>query len=93
MCEILHTRHIARLKSGTCAIENGVVFLEIITNLERIADHCSNVAARLIGTSSADEEFDAHELRRRLHDGYVKDYNVMLQAYEDKYIPAIKSVN
>ena len=89
MCEMLHSRHIERLKAGTCAIENGVVFLEILTNLERIADHCSNIAARLIGSESNDTEFDAHELRRRLHDGHVPDYNITLAQYEKKYLPAI----
>ncbi|WP_102049946.1 Na/Pi cotransporter family protein [Pygmaiobacter massiliensis] len=90
MCEILHHRHIERLKSGKCAIESGVVFLEIITNLERIADHCSNIAARLIGSESEDEEFDAHELRRRLHDGHVEGYNDLLASYELKYISPIR---
>ncbi|MEG1932079.1 MAG: Na/Pi symporter, partial [Pygmaiobacter sp.] len=90
MCDILHNRHIARLKRGTCAIENGVVFLEIITNLERIADHCSNVAARVIGADSEDEQFDAHEMRNKLHNGYVEDYNELLASYSLKYISPIK---
>lgn len=92
ICEILHTRHIARLKNGTCAIENGVVFLEVLTNLERIADHCSNVAVRIIGSDSADEKFDAHEMRRRLHDGHVEDYNEKLQEYGGKYITALQEI-
>lgn len=75
ICELLHNRHINRLQNGQCAIQSGVVFLEVLTNLERIADHCSNIAARVIGSETGDEKFDAHEMRRKLHDGYVEDYN------------------
>ena len=44
MIDTLRERHILRLKNGVCAIESGIIFLEILTNLERISDHCSNIA-------------------------------------------------
>ncbi len=90
ICELLHNRHINRLQNGQCAIQSGVVFLEVLTNLERIADHCSNIAARVIGSETGDEEFDAHEMRRKLHDGYVEDYNDRLASYELKYLSPIR---
>ena len=88
ICDILHNRHLQRLQSGRCAIESGVVFLEVLTNLERIADHCSNIAARMIGAES-DGQFDAHEMRRRLHEGYVEGFNEKLQQYQLKYLPLL----
>ena len=89
ICDILHNRHLQRLQSGRCAIESGVIFLEVLTNLERIADHCSNIAARIIGAES-DGQFDAHEMRRRLHEGYVEGFNEKLEQYKQKYLPQLE---
>ncbi len=85
MTQTLRDRHILRLKEGSCGIEGGVIFLEILTNLERISDHCSNVAARIVGEESEDAHFDAHEFRRNMHDGLVPDFNSMLARYKEKY--------
>ncbi|MEG1367262.1 MAG: PhoU domain-containing protein, partial [Oscillospiraceae bacterium] len=73
-----------------CALESGIIFLEILTNLERIGDHCSNIAARLIGSEAVDGHFDAHELRRSMHAGDVPGYNKMLDAYKAKYLDVIQ---
>ena len=85
MIEMLREKHILRLKTGVCAIEGGIIFLEILTNLERISDHCSNIAARIVGSESEDEHFDAHEFRRNMHDGYVPNFNDLLAQYKLKY--------
>ncbi len=85
MIETLRDRHILRLKDGVCGIENGIIFLEILTNLERISDHCSNIAARIVGEESDDSHFDAHEFRRNMHDGLVPDFNELLHHYQEKY--------
>ncbi|MBP8855644.1 MAG: Na/Pi cotransporter family protein [Oscillospiraceae bacterium] len=85
MIETLRDKHITRLKDGVCALESGIIFLEILTNLERISDHCSNIAARIIGAAAADAHFDAHELRRSMHEGNMPGYNKMLAEYRAKY--------
>ncbi len=41
-------RHIARLQAGTCSIEYGFVLDDLLTNYERVADHCSNIAVAMI---------------------------------------------
>ena len=41
MIETMRSRHIQRLKTGECQIDGGTIYLEILTNLERISDHCS----------------------------------------------------
>ncbi|MEG2053886.1 MAG: PhoU domain-containing protein, partial [Oscillospiraceae bacterium] len=86
MCETLRTQHIVRLKKGICNIESGIVFLEILTNLERIGDHCSNVAARIVGNEYLDVDFDPHTLRRNMHDGKFSDYNDFNDQYKTKYL-------
>jgi phosphate:Na+ symporter len=52
LVEKLRDGHIKRLKDGICSIDTGVVFLDVLNNVERISDHCSNVAARLVGTTT-----------------------------------------
>jgi phosphate:Na+ symporter len=83
----LHSRHITRLKSGSCSIDGGVIFLEVITDYERISDHCSSVAAHII--TEMHPELDAHTLLRQLHMGSEPYYNMLLIQYKDKYaLPA-----
>lgn len=91
ICEALRARHIGRLKKNQCNIESGIVFLELLTNLERISDHCSNVAARIIGNEYTDEDFDAHALRRDMHNGRYDNYNHLLEQYQNKYLSLIES--
>lgn len=55
----LRQRHIARLRVGQCTIELGIALEDIITNLERVSDHCSNIAVCMIQVSSGG--FDTHE--------------------------------
>ena len=61
-----------RLKLGECTIELGTQFLELLINLERISDHCSNVALRIIRqTASKDDmiRIDSHTYVQDLHHG------------------------
>lgn len=52
-------RHIDRLKHGECSMEAGILLEDILTNYERVSDHCSNIAAALIEIES--DELDMHE--------------------------------
>ena len=84
--DALKAQHIERLKQGTCSIDAGVIFLEILTNLERIADHCSNIAAYVVGYEGEQKgDFDAHQYRQTLHDGREEEYNRLYQEYSEKY--------
>lgn len=84
MCEVVRERHIGRLKQGECSIEPGIVFLDILTNLERISDHCSNIAARIIGDEA--EDLDAHSRKHALLAGESPAFNAQLKAYEQEYL-------
>ncbi|MDE5570419.1 MAG: Na/Pi cotransporter family protein, partial [Ruminococcus sp.] len=53
----LKNRHICRLQNDECTVELGYIFQDILTNLERISDHCSNIAGCLIET---DEKTNIH---------------------------------
>lgn len=52
-------RHIKRLRKGKCTLEAGIILEDIITNLERVSDHCSNIAVSLIQIS--EDEYETHE--------------------------------
>lgn len=87
MCDLLKDKHIDRLKNNQCTIDAGIIFLNLLTNLERVADHCSNVAALVMGGElDVDEMFDVHALRKRLHAGYEEQYNTLLESYQLKYL-------
>lgn len=89
LCETLRDRHIHRLQEGSCSIQAGIVFLEVLNDYERISDHCSNVAARLLSQSLEADNFDPHQLRRTLHEGRVAEYNELSNQFREKYLPQI----
>lgn len=89
MCDTLRTRHIQRLKDGVCQIEQGIIFLDLLTNIERISDHCSNVAARILSMESA---VDVHAVKQNMHDGNVDSFNQMLEQYKTKYCDLLDAV-
>ncbi len=79
----MKARHITRLQQGECTIETGFVFSDLITNYERIADHCSNVAVCLI--QIANDSFETHEyLEHVKHDG-ENDFEKKFKEYSEKY--------
>ncbi|MCR5322496.1 MAG: Na/Pi cotransporter family protein, partial [Lachnospiraceae bacterium] len=49
--ETLRTRHILRLQKGECSVDAGFVWSDLLTNLERVADHCSNISGCVLDTA------------------------------------------
>ena len=77
------TRHIARLQAGVCTIEYGFVLDDLLTNYERIADHCSNIAVAMIEVAA--DKFDTHEyLANVKHGGSVK-FERRYEKYRGRY--------
>ena len=77
------TRHIARLQAGVCTIEYGFVLDDLLTNYERIADHCSNIAVAMIEVAA--DKFDTHEyLNNVKHGGSVK-FERRYEKYRGRY--------
>ena len=88
----LRERHIERLKSGECTIELGTQFLELLINLERISDHCSNVAIHVLQESApkgAPIRADSHAYMRSLHRGESPEFDRRYEAYREKYYAPI----
>lgn len=82
----LKMTHVQRFKTGQCAIEAGVIFLDILTNLERISDHCSNIGVYLIIKESKRETLNRHEYIESLHTGQSEKYEEIINFYSKKYV-------
>lgn len=79
----LKQRHITRLQNGDCTIETGFVFSDFITNCERVADHCSNIAVCLIQV--AEDSFDTHEYLQNIKMHGDASFDEMYKEYKEKY--------
>lgn len=83
--ETLKARHIERLKNGECVVESGVNFLDLLINLERISDHCSNIAVYVIGAQKNKSVLNRHEYIQAQHKGSDKEYLDLTEQYMTKY--------
>ena len=89
MVDTLKVKHIERLKKGKCTIDGGFVFLEALTNIERISDHCSNIAVAVIGYHHEQDSLNRHEYIKKIHQGDYEDFNTYMSFYKQKYLDRI----
>ena len=75
-------RHIKRLQQGVCTIEKGFIFSDLLTNYERISDHCSNIAVAVIEVEH--DTFDAHRYLQGVKYGN-HEFNMIFKEYAAKY--------
>ena len=76
-------RHIRRLRKGKCTIELGWVLQDLLTNIERVSDHCSNIAICMIEVK--ENEFDTHNYIEVLREKNEKWYKHAMYVYKDKF--------
>ncbi len=75
--------HISRLRQGDCTMELGFILSDLLTNYERVSDHCSNIAVCFIEITN--DSFETHEYLNQLKTGGEGDYIDMYEAYKEKY--------
>lgn len=83
--ETLKARHIERLKDGKCVVESGVNFLDLLINLERISDHCSNIAVYVIGSQKNNTVINRHEFIQNAHAAKDESYVRLEEEFMTKY--------
>ena len=83
LCEEMKLRHVERLQRGECTLEQGFVFHDLLANLERVADHCSNVAIAVIELRA--DVYDAHDYVLRLRELSAHHFDEYYKEYEQKY--------
>ena len=91
LTDALKARHIERLQGGSCTIELGFVLSDLLTNCERVSDHCSNIAVCIVRINHSD--FDTHGYLQNIKDTHETNYEREFEAFEKKYaLPAAKDV-
>ena len=79
----LKAKHITRLQKGECTIELGFIFTDLLTNFERISDHCSNVAVYTMQLNG--KKLDTHKYLRKIKHSAVGNFVDDFNMYESKY--------
>ena len=95
MRDDLRARHVERLKTGSCTVELGTQFLELLINLERISDHCSNVALVILRQTAPKGDLvrvDSHAYTHQLHHGHDPEFELMFAESKAKYYDPLMAV-
>ena len=79
----IKSNHVARLQKGECTIELGFILTDIVTNLERVSDHCSNIAGCIL--EMAHKGMSIHKYLRSVKDGDKQEYNHYFDYFKMKY--------
>ena len=82
--EEIKMNHIQRIQTGECSLNQGFVFNDLLTDYERIADHCSNIAVAIIELES--DSFDTHEYLNNLMSNKNRKFQEYFEEYKEKYI-------
>lgn len=79
----MKSRHVERLRTKTCTIEQGFIFTDLLTDLERISDHCSNIAVNLIQIN--DNSFENHRYLNAVKSEDNEKFAELFKEYSYKY--------
>ena len=83
LCDEMKIRHVDRLKLGQCSLSQGFVFNDILTNFERVADHCSNLAVAMIELQQ--DAYDTHGYIVDLKELHSHNFDALYEQYTQKY--------
>ena len=88
----LRSNHIHRVRDGQCTVYAGLTFLDILVNVERIADQCSNVGVFTLSMSDKHIMNNHHDYIHELHQGKDPVFNRAYQDTHDKYFGELKRI-
>ncbi len=83
LCDEMKLRHVDRLKSGECKLDQGFVFNDLLTNFERVADHCSNIALAII--ELAEDAFDTHLYLLALKEHRTREFDRLFEDFSQRF--------
>ena len=83
LCDTMKLRHVDRLQKGQCSLSQGFVFNDLLSNFERVADHCSNLAIAMIELES--DAFDTHDYLINLKELHSQQFEQLVESYAEKY--------
>lgn len=83
LCDDIKMRHVKRLQKGECTLDHGFAFNDLLTNFERISDHCSNIAVAIIELQH--DVFNTHKylhnIKDKVNEQYVSDFDTYANLY------------
>ena len=83
LCDQMKLNHVERMQQGKCSMNVGFVFNDLLTNFERVSDHCSNIAVAMIEIS--EDQYDTHGYIIDLKKLHSDDFDRMYEVFADKY--------
>lgn len=83
LCDEMKSHHVDRLQSGSCTLNQGFVFNDLLTDYERVADHCSNIAVAIIELES--DSFDTHEYLNSVRAMKSSSFARYYEEYKQEY--------
>ncbi|MBQ4369974.1 MAG: Na/Pi cotransporter family protein, partial [Oscillospiraceae bacterium] len=83
LCDELKLHHVDRLQKGICTLEQGFTFNDLLTNYERVSDHCSNIALAMIELET--DAFNTHEYLRNIEEIKQQSFTEHLEEFRIKY--------
>ena len=83
LCDEMKLRHIDRLQNGHCSLSQGFVFNDLLTNCERVADHCSNIAIAMIELNA--DAYDTHGYVIDLKEQRSHNFDALYAQFAEKY--------
>lgn len=81
----IRLNHVRRMQTGECTIELGFILTDLVTNLERVSDHCSNVAGYMLEMSGDNQNIGVHEFLHNVRSGEEKEFNDYYDYFRVKY--------
>ena len=84
ICRKMRERHTARLQKGKCTIGNGYVFNDLISDFERVSDHCSNIA--IVQVDLEDNSLDVHEMSEAMKQEHTHQFDIYFEEFSERYL-------
>jgi len=88
----LRGNHIKRVRDGKCTVYAGLTFLDMLVNIERISDQCSNLGVYTLSMSDHSIQSNHHEYIHKLHQGQNEEFNRRYAETREKYFGALSAV-
>lgn len=93
MVMILKDRHTKRLKTGACNVGSGLVFMEMLTYMERASDQCSSIAVMMLARNNEAIKHNHYDYLREIHSGNDAAYRAEQERRREQYITPLKEIS
>lgn len=92
MVLLLRNRHTARLCQGSCSVDAGIIFMDVLTHLERTADQCSDIAMLTLGKHNTEILNNHHQYLQDLHSSSDQSYLAELKNRKEQYLDPLDNI-